>query len=260
MQLLENHNQLFAFTRVYDALTLMEFEQANVRQGGFVGRLVTHRDAERANLPAERREHLERIDLVMQTDSLGELWARPSGPVRIESDDVAAPSGPDQGGSAGARIDEDVWERLAGIIRAAHEMDREVFAALTRSFGTEVELRGHQRGGLYVWYLLRNALGGKVGERVPTDAELVRISHDYVGGFSAVTGAGRNVLEDLFWKVFERAPLTKEVGPGDLFVLGSASLGVLYESPDAELRRMKPHLTNWWQKHAGKFHSQGLVR
>jgi hypothetical protein len=34
--------------------------------------------------------------------------AQSSGPVRIESDDVAAPSGPDQGDGAGARINEDV--------------------------------------------------------------------------------------------------------------------------------------------------------
>jgi hypothetical protein len=263
--LLENRNQLFAFTMANDALTVMEFEQASrrasTRPGRFVDRLVTIRDEERAKLPAERLEHIERIDLVVQTYSLGELWSRPPGPVRGEpDDDSAALSGPEQGNGAGARIDEDVWERLARIIRAAHERDREVFAALGRSFAAEMELRGHQRTELYLWYLLRYALGGKVGGRMPTDAELARISHDYAARFSAVVDADRPLLEDTFRKVFDRPPLTKQIGPGEVFVLGSAALGALYEDPDAELSRMKPHLASWWQKHAERFHREGLLR
>jgi hypothetical protein len=263
-QLLENRNQLFAFTMSDDALVIMEFEQASrrgsARPGSFVDRLVTARDAERAQLPAERREHLERIDLVVQAGSLGELWARPSGPVRAGLGDGAVLSGPGRDDSAGTKIDEDVWGRLAAIIWAAHELNREAFVARLRSFADEVELRGHQRAGLYLWYLLRNALGGKVGGRVPTDAELARISRDYAGKFSTVVDADRPLLEDTFRKVFERLPLTKQIGPGELLVLGSAAIGVLYGDPDAELSRMKPHLGSWWQKHAEKFHSQGVHR
>jgi len=36
---------------------------------------VTIRDVERAKLPAEKRESLERIDLEVQRYSLNELWA-----------------------------------------------------------------------------------------------------------------------------------------------------------------------------------------
>ena len=157
-------------------------------------------------------------------------------------------------------LDEEIWDRLAGIIRAAHEMDREVFLARARSFAEDVGLPGHQQAGLYLWYLLRNALGGKVGGRVPTDAELTQISRDYFARFSALADADRPTLEDTFRKVFERAPVKKEISPGGLLVLAPAALGVLYEDPDAELTRMKPHLNSWWQKHAEKFHSQGLLR
>lgn len=157
-------------------------------------------------------------------------------------------------------LDEEVWDRLAGMIRAAHETDREMFASLGRSFGEEVDLPRQQRAGLYVWYLLRNALGGKVGGRVPTDAELARISRDYFARFSGLVDADRAAMEDTFRKVFERAPLKEEISPGGLLVLGLAALGVLYEDPDAELGRMKPHLDRWWGKHAEKFHSQGLLR
>lgn len=147
-------------------------------------------------------------------------------------------------------LDEDVWDRLSAIIMAAHELDRDTFVALGWSFNNEVKLPGKQRAGLYVWYLLRNALGGKVGGRVPTDDELARISHDYVARFSSLVMADRPILEDTFRKVFERTPLTKEIGPGDLLVLAPAALGVLYSDPGTELNRMKPHLNSWWQKHA----------
>ena len=156
--------------------------------------------------------------------------------------------------------DEEVWDHVAGMIRAARKMDREMFAARGRSFADEVKLPGHQRAGLYLWYLLRNALGGKVGGRVPTDAELARISRDYFARFSALVDADQAAMEDTFRKVFERAPLKEEISPGGLLVLGLAALGVLYEDPDAELGRMKPHLDRWWRKHAEKFHSQGLLR
>lgn len=162
--------------------------------------------------------------------------------------------------NADSVLDEEVWDRLIGIVTAAHEMDKASFVARARSFAEEVPLPGHQRAGLYLWYLLRNALGGKVGGRVPTDAELTRISRDYVARFSTVVDADRPILEDTFRHVFERAPLKKEITPGELLVLGPAALGVLYEDPDAELSRMKPHLNNWWRKHAEKFHSQGLLR
>lgn len=157
-------------------------------------------------------------------------------------------------------FDEEVWDRLAGMIRAAREMDREMFAPLGRSFGEELDLPGQQRAGLYVWYLLRNALGGKVGGRMPTDAELARISRDYFARFSALVDADRLALEDTFRKVFERVPLKEEISPGALLVLGLAVLGVLYEDPAAAPSRMKPHLDRWWRKHADKFHSQGLLR
>lgn len=142
-------------------------------------------------------------------------------------------------------FDEEIWDRLARIVRAAHEMDRDVFLARAQSFADEVGLPGQQRAGLYLWYLLRNALGGKVGGRVPTDAELARISHDYFARFSALADADRRTLEDTFRKVFERAPVKKEISPGGLLVLAPAALGVLYEDLDAELASMSQALRAW---------------
>jgi hypothetical protein len=75
-----------------------------------------------------------------------------------------------------------------------------------------------------------------------------------------LVNADQPIPEDLFRTVFERAPLKKEIGPGDLLVLAPAALGVLYDDPDTELCRVKPHLNSRWQKHAEKYHTQGLLR
>jgi hypothetical protein len=76
--------------------------------------------------------------------------------------------------NAASALDEEIWDRLVEIIGAAHEMDREVFLARQWSFVKEVKLPGQHRAGAFLWFLLRNALGGKIGGRVPTDAELER--------------------------------------------------------------------------------------
>lgn len=162
--------------------------------------------------------------------------------------------------NAASTLDEEIWDRLVELIKAAHEMDMEVFQARQWSFAKEVKLPGQHRAGPFLWYLLRNALGGKVGGRVPTDAELELISRDYFPRFGALVKADRTVLEDTFRTVFERAPLKKEITPAELIVLAPAALGVLYEDPDAELSRMKPHLDRWWQKYSEKLRSQGLLR
>ena len=162
--------------------------------------------------------------------------------------------------NADSMLDEEVWDRLTSIIMAAHGLDREEFLALVRSFAEQLKLPSHQRAGLYLWFVLRNALAGKVGGREPTDAELADISRDYAERFSVVVDADRPTLEDTFRKVFERAPLKKEVGPGDLLVLAAAAIGVLYNDPGSALSRIKPGLSSWWQEYAEKFHSQGLLR
>jgi len=157
-------------------------------------------------------------------------------------------------------LDEEIWGWLVELIKAAHEMDAEVFQARLRSFADEVTPAGQHRAGPFLWYLLRNALGGKVGGRVPTDAELELISHDYSVKFGALVNADRTILEDTFRSVFERVPLKKEISAAELMVLAPPALGVLYDDPDAELGRMKPHLDKWWQKYSEKLRSQGLIK
>jgi hypothetical protein len=162
--------------------------------------------------------------------------------------------------NADSVLDEEVWGRLTEIIQDADQLNREAFAAHGRSFGDEMKLPAQQRAGLYVWFMLRNALGGTVGGRVPTDAELAQISRDYFARISVLVDADQTTMEDVFRKVFERPPLKQEIGPAALLVLALAALGVIYPDPAVELSRIKPHLNRWWQKHSEKYHRQGLLR
>jgi hypothetical protein len=52
----------------------------------------------------------------------------------------------------------------------------------------------------------------------------------------------------------------KEITAAELLVLAPAALGVLYEDPDAELSRMKPHLDRWWQKFSVRLRSEGYLQ
>lgn len=90
-QLLDNQNQLFAFTRDDGTLTILEFEPAgragrSAQPGRLVNQLLTTRDAVRAKLSAEERETLERIDLLVQRLSLDKLWAMPPAPFITEAE------------------------------------------------------------------------------------------------------------------------------------------------------------------------------
>jgi hypothetical protein len=157
-------------------------------------------------------------------------------------------------------IDEVVWQHLGRVIAAAHGLNRDNFARLSRDFASQVRLPGQQKAGLYLWYLLRHALAHLVGGAVPREDDLGRAADNYGARFSAVVDADRNLLEDTFRKVFELPPRTKEIGPGELLVLGTAALGVLYVDPSADLEKMKPKLAQWWSNNSEQFHSQGLRR
>src|SRR5215469_11259879 len=67
-QLLDDQHQLFAFAGRGSELVLLELDPASrgsVRRARFQHRLLAYRDRERAKLPAEARQRLDRIDTVV---------------------------------------------------------------------------------------------------------------------------------------------------------------------------------------------------
>jgi hypothetical protein len=262
-QLLENRNQLFAFT-LDGALAVMEFEQASrrgsTRPGSFIDQLVTVRDAERARLPAETRESLERIDLVVQTHSLGELWDRPSAPVSMEPDEVAALSGPERADSAGDGIDDVAWNRLGVLVTAASRRDAVGFAQTILWRPPGFGLAGHQRTGIYLLYLLSFRVRDVLQTGKPTTEQLRELAaRTYPALRQILSQAPQEHLEEALRTAFQMPALGAGIKPGEFGVLAAATLGLLLDDPEQYLAAIRPQAASWWQRNHASFVRQGLT-
>ena len=264
-QLLENRNQLFAFTRNDGALTILEFEPANrrgTRPGSFVNQLVTIRDAERAKLPAEKRESLERIDLVVQTYSLEELWARPPAPASMEPDDVATLSRPERGDSTGDGIDDVAWNRLRAMVTAANRRDAVGYGQTVLWQPPDFGLAGHQRTGIYLLYLLwsrvREVLVLQTSK--PTTEQLHDLAvRTYPALQQILDLAPQEHLEEALRSAFQMPALGAGIKPGEFGVLAAATLGLLLDDPEQYLATLRPRVASWWERNHASFVRQGLT-
>lgn len=90
-----------------------------------------------------------------------------------------------------AAFDEVIWDRICGLIDSAHDVDQKKYWALMQSLDAEFDLRRMQYAVLYLWILLRVALSGKVGGKVPTGDDFSRISSGCFANFPILTAADR---------------------------------------------------------------------
>jgi len=263
-QLVENLHQLFAFCGGDGGLTIVEFEQTSrrgsARPGSFVDRLIAIRDAERAKLPAVQRESLERIDLALQTYSIDELWARPSAPVSMEPDDVAALAGPERGGGAGDGIDEVAWNRLRALVAAATRRDAVGFAQTGLWQPPGFGLAGHQRTGVYLLYLLWSRVREELQTSQPTTEQI----HDLaVRTYPALREIPERVpqedLEETLRSAFEMPALGARPKPGQMNVISAAAVGLLLDDPEQYLAQIRPRVASWWKRNHASFVRQGLT-
>jgi len=263
-QLLENGNQLFAFTVGNGALITMEFEptsrRGSARPGSFIDRLVTIRDAERAKLPPQQREHLDRIDLVVQTHSIDELWARPSAPISMEPDDAAALSGLEPGHISDDELDKVAWIRLRLLVTAASCGDvvgyLQTFLWQPPGFG----LAGHQRTGIYLLYLLWSRVRDVLQTGNPTTEQLHDLAvRSYPALHQILDQAPQEHLEEALRSAFEMPALGARPKPGELNVISAATLGVLVDDPEQYLASMRPRVASWWKRNHASFVRQGLT-
>jgi hypothetical protein len=156
-------------------------------------------------------------------------------------------------------IDQGVWDGLEEGILAAQRLDGQEYGRLMAAFSENVSLAGQQQAGLYVWYLLRNVVGGIAGG-MPSESFLHDISINHTGGFEKVAKADSSLLEDALRKVFELPPKVKDVGPGGLLFLAPAACGVLLADSGYELSVLKEKLNKWWMRSSNNFYNKGLRR
>ena len=263
VQLLSDQRQLFAFAGRSCQLILLELEsasrRASARPGEFLDRLVAQRDGERAKLPAEYRGELERIDAVVQAQSVEALWARPPAPVGMPPGDVdqlaglGAAAGPNDG------IDEVTWNRLRLLAKAASRQDANAYAEIAIWAPPGFGLPGQHRTSAYLLYLLSFRVKEVLQTKQPTADQLHNLAEMTYPRLRAVLGrASETHLEETLRTAFEMPPLAAGISPGEFMVFAAAALGLLLDDPDEDLARIRPRLASWWNRNHESFVRQGL--
>ena len=155
-------------------------------------------------------------------------------------------------------LDEVVWNHVVSMVRAAHGQSHAEYVDRMNELAREG--RPRQRvAWLYVWFILRHAVGGVIQWRVPSDEDLARISHDYIDGFRALVGGGQPTFEDLLRTAWERTPRIKKLSIGEQLAFGGAAIGILLQDPEHAMGFIKPRLNEWWLKYADNFLRKGLT-
>ncbi len=259
--LLDNRHQIFAFPGRDNQLITLEFEQASRRASAqpeeFLKRVIGFRDQERANLPEQARQLLERTDAIFQAQSAEDLWNRPPAPIGIDPADVGHLLGADAGRHDG--IDDVTWNRLRLLVMTAHRRDAQAYADTVQWQPAGFGLPGQHRTGLYLKYLLNY----RVREGLQTSKPSAQQLHDFAEisfpRVREILGRARQVhLEEALRTAFEMPPLATGITPGEFMVFAGAALGLLLGEPDRELAAMRPHLASWWGRHHDSFVRQGM--
>jgi hypothetical protein len=261
-QPLTDQHQFFAFAGRSSQLVLLELEsasrRANAQPGGFLDRLLAARDGERAKLPAKFQQELERIDAIVQAQSIEALWVRPAAPAGMTPEDVDQLAGLGVAAAQEDGIDEATWNRLRLLARAASREDAAAYAETMMWAPPDFGLSGQHRTGVYLLYLL----GFRVKEVLQTNKPTADQLHDLAGltypRFRAVLDrADETHLEETLRTALEMPPLGKGISPGEFTVFAAAALGLLLDDPDIELAAIRHRLASWWERHRESFVRQG---
>jgi hypothetical protein len=166
---------------------------------------------------------------------------------------------PSAGGPAhGDGLDDEIWTRLSAILAAGNRGDADRLASLWLSL--ERQVSDHQRdlAGVYVWYLLEYRVLHILRHRATPDDLQDLASRNYPK-FARLIKENEISLYDTLCTVFRFAPPERQIGGTRLFVSGSAAVSVLLDNPPDELPAIRPHLANWYHRHAGKLQELGMT-
>jgi hypothetical protein len=254
--------QVFAFAHGNSDLGLVEFDPGShqaAKQRNFLGQLICDRDQERAALPAPSRDLLERVDAIVQEQSIADLWARPPAPIITPPADLARLTGPGAAAGAADGIDQPTWNRLQLAVTAAHRHDAAAYAATMKWAPPGFGLPGQHRTGIYVFYLLGYQVRQVLQTDKPTPQQLHQLAEDTYPSLQAILHlAPQAHLEETLRTVVEMPPLAARLRPGQTVVLAAAALGLLLGQPEHDLAAIRPHLASWWTRNHDSFPQQGL--
>lgn len=154
-------------------------------------------------------------------------------------------------------LDQDVWQMIYDILVAAHHGDADAFIRATERLTQTLPLEGQRLAGAYLLYLLQYRVIDILGRR-PTREDLQELAGRASPKYARLLRVEANLLEDTLLTTFKLASPETEVKDGRFAVSSSATLGILLDNPQADLKTMRPHLAEWWCRTAEKFWNLGV--
>jgi tetratricopeptide (TPR) repeat protein len=159
---------------------------------------------------------------------------------------------------SGSALDEMVWSHIARLVQAAHVLSHSGYMDRVKEFARQ-DIPRQRVAWLYVWFILRHAVGEIIQGRIPSDEDLARISRDYMDPFRTLVGGGQPTFEDLLRTAWLRDPRIKKLSFGEQVVFGCAAIGILLQDPEHTLDLVKPRLNEWWLENSDHYRRRGLI-
>jgi hypothetical protein len=158
---------------------------------------------------------------------------------------------------SGDGLDQDVWQMIYDILVAAHQGDAGAFIHATERLTQTLPLEGQRLAGAYFLYLLQYRVIDILGRR-PTREDLRELAGRASPKYARLLRVEASLFEDTLLTTFKLASPKTEVKSGRFAVSSSATLGVLLDNPQVNLKVMRPHLAEWWCRNAEKFQDLGV--
>jgi hypothetical protein len=146
-------------------------------------------------------------------------------------------------------LDQDVWQRLTGVLTAAHRGDGNTFLKLLKNFDKGLSTQQRDESSIYLAYFLRHRLAEILARR-PTSDDLHDVAVRTYPVYAKVVNAPAGTLEDTLRAVFKMPPTGPQQSGARLFVSGCAAAGVLFSDPRADLAVIRPQLAAWRSRSA----------
>jgi hypothetical protein len=138
-------------------------------------------------------------------------------------------------------LDEDAWQRLTGVLTAAHRGDGNTFLKLLQRFEAGWPDQMRDESSAYLVYLLRYRVA-EILTRRPTADDLHELAVQTYPSYAKVVTEPAGTLEDTLRAVFKMPPTGPQQSGARMFVSGCAAAGVLFNDPPADLAVIRPHL------------------
>lgn len=145
-------------------------------------------------------------------------------------------------------IDATKWSAIRDMIMAAHVADISSFYSKSLHLNDLVKAEQvDEKAGLYVVFLLWQRVMDVHGGRVKS-GDFHGIAERMHGKISNVLKVNLSDVENVIRTVFKRADKGNQITGARLIIIGTATLGALFEDLPNELDALYPSLAQWYEE------------